>query len=133
MAPPGTPAAAGRARKKTGAARMALCAWPLNHPAMDPLRHVFSLLKLEASPPVRLYTGGTWALSYPASSHVRFGAAIAGSCWLSVAGAEPIELHPGDGWLITRCQPYAMSSHPGLQPMDGVAQHRKSQDSRVVH
>lgn len=87
----------------------------------DPISHVFSLLRVDHRYPARLDARGSWALSFPGSSHVRFGAAVAGSCWLTVGGEpEPVRLEAGDGYLLTRGQVYAVGSDPALQPEDGV-------------
>ncbi len=88
---------------------------------MDPLLQIFSLLKVDHRHPARLDTGGTWALRFPGSSHVRFGAAVRGACWLSVEGApESIHLQAGDGYLLTRGQPYTMASDLGLPTEEGA-------------
>ncbi len=88
---------------------------------MDPLLQIFSLLKVDHRHPARLDTGGDWALRFPGSSHVRFGAAVRGTCWLAVEGApEPIHLQAGDGYLLTRGQPYTMASDLGLPTEEGA-------------
>ncbi|MGI4813875.1 MAG: cupin domain-containing protein [Janthinobacterium lividum] len=88
---------------------------------MDPLLHVFSLLKIDHQHPARLDAGGSWALRFPGSSHIRFGAAVAGTCWLTVDGEPaPLRLDAGDGYLLTRGQPYELASELDLSATDGV-------------
>jgi AraC-like DNA-binding protein len=89
---------------------------------MDPLRRLFPLLNIDLRDPTRIDTGGNWALCFPGSSHVRFGAVVAGFCWLTADGAaKPLKLECGDGYLLTRGQSYAIASDPSLPAEDGVA------------
>jgi AraC-like DNA-binding protein len=93
---------------------------------MDPLRHIFPLLRIDPRRPARLDTGGTWALRFPGSPHVRFGAAVAGMSWLTVAGQQhPLKLESGDGYLLTRGQAYTVGSDPDMPGEDGFALFRQ--------
>jgi AraC-like DNA-binding protein len=101
---------------------------------MDQLRHVFSLLQVDPRPPARLEAGGSWALKFDGSSHVRFGALVAGSCWLKVEGVrQPLKLRAGDGYLLTRGQPYQFTTDPKLAAQDGMPLYRARNDGRVTH
>ena len=98
---------------------------------MDPLSHVFSLLSIDQRHPARLDARGSWSLAFPGSSHVRFGAAVAGGCWLIVEGEPaPLRLEQGDGYLLTRGQAYTVTTDPQLSPDDGFLVFR-SQGSHV--
>jgi AraC-like DNA-binding protein len=99
---------------------------PFNALPMDPLSHVFSLLTFDHRHPARLDGRGTWSLAFQGSAHVRFGAAVAGSCWLMVQGeAAPLLLQQGDGYLLTRGQAYTMATELGLEARDGAALFRQ--------
>jgi AraC-like DNA-binding protein len=101
---------------------------------MDTLRHVFTLLQVDNRPPARLETGGEWALKFRGSSHVRFAAVVAGSCWLEVEGlTHPLQLSAGDGYLLTRGQSYQVGSRPGMDALDGMPLFRASRDGRVAY
>src|SRR5258708_5461931 len=92
---------------------------PLGFHVMDPLRHIFPLLRIDTRRPARLDTGGTWALRFPGSPHVRFGAAVAGTSWLTVAGEQhALMLEAGDGYLLTRGQAYTVGSDPKMPGED---------------
>lgn len=98
---------------------------------MDPLLQIFSLLKIDLKHPARLDAGGTWALKFPGSSHVRFGAVAQGQCWLTVQGQkEPILLCAADGYLLTRGQAYTLGSAPDLPAEEGAPLFRQH-NSRV--
>ncbi|SFP26614.1 AraC family transcriptional regulator [Variovorax sp. 770b2] len=93
----------------------------------DPISHVFSLLRVDHRYPARLDARGDWALSFPGSSHVRFGAAVAGACWLTVGNeAQPLRIEAGDGYLLTRGQVYTVASDLSIRPEDGVELFRRN-------
>jgi len=78
-----------------------------------------------------LDTGGVWALRFPGSPHVRFGAAVSGTSWLTVVGQRhPLKLEAGEGYLLTRGQAYTVGSEPGMIGENGVALFRQ-QGGRV--
>ncbi len=105
--------------------------YPIQALKMDPLSHVFSLLTADQRHPARLDARGSWSLAFPGSSHVRFGAAVAGGCWLIVEDEEaPLWLERGDGYLLTRGQAYTVATDPELAPEDG-AQIFRAQGSHV--
>ncbi|MFJ2829286.1 cupin domain-containing protein [Streptomyces sp. NPDC087263] len=80
---------------------------------MDPLSHVLSLSKVESAVCAELRAGGDWAVTFPGQLHVKFGVVLAGSCWLTLEGAEaPLRLRDGDGYLVVGGRPYQLSSDP---------------------
>jgi AraC-like DNA-binding protein len=87
---------------------------------MDPLSDVFTLLNVESVLSARLDAGGTWALHFAAYRHVKFGAVLAGSCWLCVDGNElPVRLGAGDCYLLTNGLPYRIGSDLETEAVDG--------------
>lgn len=88
---------------------------------VDPLRRLFPLHNIDLRRPARIDTGGTWALRFPESPHVRFGALVSGTCWLTASGAAPTKLEAGDGYLLTRGQSFSVGSEPYLPAEDALA------------
>jgi AraC-like DNA-binding protein len=88
---------------------------------MDPLSDVLSLLRINRYYSAQLRASGRWGLQFPAQEGIKFTAVVRGSHWLTVDGAAPIELHEGDCFLLTRGQPFAVSSDPSIAPADPAA------------
>ncbi|MEO3870024.1 AraC family transcriptional regulator [Nonomuraea sp. B12E4] len=65
-------------------------------PLTDPLSDALALLNVRAAMPSRLEAGGRWALRFEGYEHVKLGAVLSGSCWLTVEGARPLRLEAGD-------------------------------------
>jgi len=75
------------------------------------------------------YVEGTdpWVAEAPHSSEIisailpgvghlmEFHAVVNGSCWASIVGEEPVELHQGDMVIFPQGDPHVMSSTPGLR------------------
>lgn len=99
----------------------------------DSFSQMFPLVRVDSRPAARLETGGEWALRFTGSSHVRFGACVAGTIWLEAAGCAPLALSPGDGYLLTQGQRYQLGSRPGIAATDGMPLYRAARDGRVFH
>jgi AraC-like DNA-binding protein len=104
---------------------------------------IISLLNPRASFSARLTTGGGWAIRFPSYEGLKFTAVIRGSFWLAIDGvAEPIELKPGDCYLLTTAEPYRQASDLSLETVDvrevfanvvdGRALHGSSQDTMLI-
>jgi AraC-like DNA-binding protein len=121
--------------------------FPIDRPEgmgeMDVVSGVLSLLNPRASFSASLTTGGDWAVYFPGYEGVKFTAVIRGSCWLAVEGvAEPIELKPGDCYLLTTAQPYRQASDLSVEAIDvravfanavdGRASYGRSEDSMLI-
>jgi AraC-like DNA-binding protein len=88
---------------------------------MDPLSDIFALLNVESALSARLEAGGDWAIRFSAYRHVKFGAVLAGSCWLSVDGIDqPLRLDAGDCYLLTNGQPYRIAGDLKTEATDGA-------------
>jgi AraC-like DNA-binding protein len=100
---------------------------------VDPLSRVLDLVTVESAISTRLEAGGTWALSFPGVRHVKFSAVHRGEVWLT-AGADAAEHHlrPGDCFVLTTGEGYAVASAPGLEPVDGLPAFRNAADG-VAH
>ena len=62
---------------------------------MDPLSDVFGLLQVKAVLSARFEAGGDWAVHFAPQPQIKFGAALRGSCWLTLHGGEPGRLEAG--------------------------------------
>lgn len=63
--------------------------------------------------------GGAWAIGFGPHEGIKFYAAMAGACWLSIEGvAESIRIETGDCLLLPHGRPFRVSSDPALAPVD---------------
>jgi AraC-like DNA-binding protein len=88
---------------------------------VDPLSEVLAMLDVRMVQPSRLEAGGRWALRSPGNQHLNLGAVLAGQCWLTAEGSEPIHLRAGDCYLLNSSRPYQAGSDLETEPADGVA------------
>ncbi|MEU7975877.1 AraC family transcriptional regulator [Micromonospora sp. NPDC049089] len=80
---------------------------------MDPLEDVLALLGATSHVSAGLIGGGRWAVGFDPPAGVKFNAVRRGRCSLRVYGhAEPIDLGPGDCFLLTRPAAYTLFSDP---------------------
>lgn len=98
---------------------------------MDPLSDVLSLLRINRYYSAQLSASGSWGMQFPAQEGIKFTAVVRGSHWLAVEGEAPIELHEGDCFLLTRGQPFAVSSDPSIAPADPAAFSRSTTDDEL--
>lgn len=78
---------------------------------MDPLSEVLSLLNTHSSFLAGLKAGGDWAVDFPPPDGIKFNAIVEGRCWLTVEGVQhPIELAPGDCFLLSRRRAFSLRS-----------------------
>jgi AraC-like DNA-binding protein len=86
---------------------------------LDPMAEVVALLQPRA-PLSKLVGGaGAWLVRRAETGQPFYCVILDGSCWLSVDGREPIELHAGDFALIPAAYGFAMSSHSPLDADGG--------------
>jgi AraC-like DNA-binding protein len=77
-----------------------------------------------------------WGIRFTGSEHVKFGALLAGSCWLALGhapGSPGVELHAGDGWLIVGPTPYLVASDLSLPSVSGEDVFRNHVDRVARH
>ncbi len=83
----------------------------------DTLSEMLRLAQAKASVTGRLAAGGDWSLAFPAPEGVKFNAVVTGACWLTAPSLrQPVRLTAGDGFVLTRSQPYGLSSDPDRLP-----------------
>jgi hypothetical protein len=77
-----------------------------------------------------------WGFEVGGVNVAKFHLVLAGSCWLSLAGHEPAELHAGDLVILSRGERHAMSDRPG-SPVTSldliVADHPLDPDARLTY
>jgi AraC-like DNA-binding protein len=97
----------------------------------DPIAAAITLLRPRTVVDPGLHTAGPWAVSVEAFPYVRLGGVVRGECWLVLDGSEPVRLHPGDIYLLTRPSRYLLAGSLDAEPrpaqslwdsaVDGVA------------
>ncbi len=86
---------------------------------VDPLSGVLSLLRIRNYHSATLRLGGDWAFNFPRIEGIKFTAVVKGSCWLHVEGEPaPQQLQQGDCFLMTRGEPFTLSSDLSVPVMD---------------
>lgn len=99
---------------------------------MDPLSGVIDLLTVRSAVSSRLEASGSWALSFPGVVHIKFCAIHRGEAWLRAGAVAPERhLRPGDCFVLTTGDRYAVASAPGLEPVDGLPAFRDATDGVV--
>lgn len=83
---------------------------------MDQLSEALEMLDVETAPPYRLEVAGDWALSFTELRHIRVGAVLTGTMWLTLDGHLPIRLAAGDCYLLATGRPYTLGSDPHRKP-----------------
>ncbi|MFC4530791.1 AraC family transcriptional regulator [Sphaerisporangium dianthi] len=95
---------------------------------MDPLSNVLSLLNIQSITPSRLEAGGPWALRFDGYRHVKCGAVLAGSCWVTVGDMEPVRVEAGDCYLISGGAPYRMAGDLKTEAVHAPVAYREAVD-----
>ena len=54
-----------------------------------------------------------WGFEVDGANVAKFHLVLAGSCWLNLAGHEPVRLHAGDLVILSRGERHVMSDGPG--------------------
>lgn len=89
---------------------------------LDAISSVLSLLDPQAPFAASLTTGGEWSFHFPRFDGLEFAAILEGSCWIAIEGMPaPLELGPGDCFLLPATRSYRMASSLDLKPVDADA------------
>ena len=77
-----------------------------------------------------------WGFEVDGANVAKFHLVLAGSCWLNLAGHEPVQLRTGDLVILSRGERHIMSDHPG-SPVTNldliVAGHPLDPDARLTY
>ena len=87
---------------------------------MDPLADVLDLSRVSGALMANVRARAPWGLDVPAGNGASFHAFTSGTAWLRVAGAEPLQLMPGDVLFMPSGVRHRLSSDPRsrCQPFD---------------
>lgn len=89
----------------------------------DPISDILRLADVESVVSGGFTAGGDWAIRFPAPDRLKFFAAVRGTLWLGLAGAEggPVRVGPGDVLLLTAPASFTLGSDPAVAPVDAHA------------
>jgi AraC-like DNA-binding protein len=79
---------------------------------MDPLADVIDVSRVRGAMLAAVRAHAPWGLALPQSTGASFHALTAGTAWLRVEGAEPLQLMPGDVLLLPTGSPHRLASAP---------------------
>jgi AraC-like DNA-binding protein len=79
---------------------------------VDPLADVLDLSRVRGALMASVRAGSPWGLALPQNPGASFHALMAGTAWVRVAGARPIQLMPGDLLLLPTGVAHRLSSEP---------------------
>lgn len=87
---------------------------------MDPLSDILTMFTVQRVATIRFESAGPYALRFAGYDHIKFGAILSGSLRLWVEGNPiPVELGPGDCYLLTDGLPYKTSNSDEAPEIDG--------------
>jgi AraC-like DNA-binding protein len=88
----------------------------------DPLTDILALVGATTHVSVGFAAGGAWAVRTPSHPGLKFNAVVRGSAWLLMEGqTEPVELQPGDCFVLTRGRPFVLATDLALPASDAEA------------
>ena len=79
---------------------------------MDPLAEVLDVSRVRGAVLANVRAHAPWGLALPQSTGASFHALTSGTAWLRAAGAEPLQLMPGDLLLLPTGVPHRLASPP---------------------
>lgn len=87
---------------------------------MDPLVDVLDLSRVRGALLCNVHATAPWGLDVPGTGDASVHAVSSGTAWLRVKGYEPMQLMPGDVFLLPAGSGYRLSSKPDgpCQPFD---------------
>jgi AraC-like DNA-binding protein len=97
----------------------------------DPVADAIGLLRPRTVLEPSLRAVGEWALSFDAFPHVRIGGLVRGTCWLILAGREPVLLREGDTFMLGNPPPYVLAGTPDARPRPAAQVWAAAEDGLV--
>jgi AraC-like DNA-binding protein len=88
---------------------------------MDPLSEVFSLINIRGARCTRFEASGRWSYRFPAKPAVKFGAVLAGDCWIDFGEGQRHQLAAGDCFLLANASSYVLANDDHILSEDGLA------------
>lgn len=84
---------------------------------VDLLSHLLTLVRARSALSGGLVAGGTWAVAFPATPHVKFWGVRRGSAHVDFGTGDPLPLHAGDVVLFHAPGPHVLAGMAGAQPV----------------
>ena len=88
---------------------------------MDPLSEVFSLINIRGARCTRFEASGRWSYRFPAKPAVKFGAVLAGDCWIDFGEGQRHQLAAGDCFLLANASSYVLANDDHVLSDDGMS------------
>ncbi|WP_430251873.1 AraC family transcriptional regulator [Neorhizobium sp. DAR64860/K0K1] len=88
---------------------------------MDPLSEVFSLINIRGARCTRFEASGRWSYRFPAKPAVKFGAVLAGDCWIDFGEGQRHQLGAGDCFLLANAPSYVLANDDHVLSDDGMS------------
>ena len=88
---------------------------------MDPLSEVFSLINIRGARCTRFEASGQWSYRFPAKPAVKFGAVLAGDCWIDFGEGQRHQLAAGDCFLLANAPSYVLANNDHILSDDGMS------------
>ncbi|MFI0444552.1 AraC family transcriptional regulator [Actinomadura sp. 6N118] len=88
----------------------------LTPPGADPLTDLLNGVRTTGAVFNRSELSGAWAVRFEDGSPLAIGVLLAGTAWITLDGAEPVRLVPGDVAVLSGGAPYVMASSPDTEP-----------------
>lgn len=88
---------------------------------MDPLSEVFSLINIRGARCTRFEASGRWSYRFPAKPAVKFGAVLAGDCWIDFGEGQRHQLAAGDCFLLANAPSYVLANDDHVLSDDGMS------------
>lgn len=82
---------------------------------MDPFSDVIALLRPSTAISKPITGRGRWGVRYAAHDAPGFTIILAGECWISFDGRNPVRFQKGDFLLLPSTPPFTLGSHPGVE------------------
>jgi AraC-like DNA-binding protein len=79
---------------------------------MDPLADVLDLSRVRGALMANVHAHAPWGLDLPERTGASFHAITSGTAWLRMTGREPLQLMPGDVFLLPAGARHRLSSEP---------------------
>jgi AraC-like DNA-binding protein len=92
----------------------------MDRPKMDPLSDVIALLRPSTAMSKPITGRGRWGVRYASHNAPGFTIILAGECWFSFDGSEPVCVQKEDFLLLPSTPSFTMSSHRGLACSPGI-------------
>ena len=85
-------------------------------PCSDPLSEILSAIEATSVLSTGLKARGNWSVRVGAHTGMKFNAVMAGGCWLSIEGHDPVSLVEGDCFLLSKGLPFVVTSDLEIEP-----------------